>query len=46
MDRAERSTGGALVNVIAYKNDYVTAVEELKVIEATARVKKCTATAN
>jgi len=23
MDRAERGTGGALVNVIAYKNDYV-----------------------
>ena len=46
MDRAERSTGGALVNVIAYKNDYVTAVEELKVIEATARVKQCTTTAN
>jgi hypothetical protein len=41
MDKAEKSTGGALVNVIAYKADYVTAQEELKVIEATARAKNC-----
>jgi hypothetical protein len=41
MDKAERSTGGAFVNLIAYKSDYVTAREDLKVIDATARVKKC-----
>jgi hypothetical protein len=41
MDKAEQSTGGAFVNVIAYKSDYVAALEDLKLIEATARVKKC-----
>ena len=41
MDKSERSTGGAFVNLIAYKSDYVTAQEDLKVIDATARVKKC-----
>jgi hypothetical protein len=29
------------VNVIAYKADYVTATEQLKVLDATARDKKC-----
>ena len=29
MDRAEQSTGGAFVNLIAYKSDYVTAQEDL-----------------
>ena len=29
--------GGAIVNVIAYKTDYVSATEELKVLDATAR---------
>jgi hypothetical protein len=41
MDRSERSTGGTLVNVIAYKGDYVAVTEELKVIDMTLRVKKC-----
>ena|SRR5262249_53206402 len=41
MDKAEGSTGGAFVNLIAYKSDYVTAQEDLKVIDATAHVKKC-----
>jgi hypothetical protein len=41
MDRAERGAGGAFVNVIAYQADYVSAREELKVIDATARDKKC-----
>jgi hypothetical protein len=41
MDKAEHSTGGAFVNLIIYKSDYVTAQEDLKVIDATARVKKC-----
>jgi hypothetical protein len=30
-----------LVNVIAYKGDYVAATEELQVIDMTLRVKKC-----
>ena len=46
MDKAEQSTGGAFVNLIAYKSDYVTAQEDLKVIEATARVKKCSTPEN
>jgi hypothetical protein len=41
MDRARQSTGGAAIGVIAYQADYVTAVEQLKVIDATARIKKC-----
>ena len=41
MDHAEQSTGGTVVNVIAYKADYVTATEQLKVLDATARDKKC-----
>jgi hypothetical protein len=41
MDKAGRSAGGAVVNVIAYQSDYVNAGEELKVLEATARSKNC-----
>jgi hypothetical protein len=41
MDKAEHSTSGAVVNVIAYKGDYVSAMEEIKVLDATAREKKC-----
>jgi hypothetical protein len=43
MDKAEQGTGGTVVNVIAYQTDYVTAREELKVIETTARAKNCDA---
>ena len=32
---------GAVVSVIAYKSDYLAAQDELKVIDATARDKKC-----
>jgi hypothetical protein len=39
MDKAEQSTGGAIVNVIAYEADYVTAREQVKVIEETARLR-------
>ena len=46
MDRAEQGTGGAFVNVIAYKSDYVAVTEELKVIEGTMRVKKCSTQEN
>jgi hypothetical protein len=41
MDRAEQGAGGAFVNVLAYKADYVAASEELKVLDDTARTKNC-----
>ena len=41
MERAEQSAGGAVVNVLAYKGDYVAATEELKILENTARAKNC-----
>jgi hypothetical protein len=41
MDKAEKGAGGAVVSVIAYKGEYVAAQDELKVIDATARDKKC-----
>ena len=41
MDKARQGTGGAVVSVTAYQSDYVTAREELKVIDATARIEKC-----
>src|SRR5262249_30842631 len=39
MDRAEQSTGGDFVNLIAYKADYVTAQEDLKVIAWAVRAR-------
>ena len=41
MDKAKQSTGGSAISVVAYQGDYVNAREELKVIDATARAKKC-----
>jgi hypothetical protein len=41
MDKADQSTGGSVVNVLAYRADYVAASEELKVLENTARAKNC-----
>jgi hypothetical protein len=41
MDKAEQSTGGAIINVIAYQAEYAKARDELKVLEATARSKNC-----
>jgi hypothetical protein len=41
MDKAEQGTGGTVVNAIAYQTDYVTAREELKVVDTTARAKNC-----
>jgi hypothetical protein len=46
MSKAEQDTGGAVVNVLAYKADHVAASEELKVLEATARSKNCETPAN
>jgi len=41
MDRAEQGAGGAIVNVLAYKADYVAASEELQMLESAARAKNC-----
>jgi hypothetical protein len=41
MDKAEQASGGTFVNVIAYKGDHIAAHEELKLIDATRRAKKC-----
>jgi hypothetical protein len=46
MDRADRGAGGALVNVLAYKADYVAATEELKLLERAARAKHCSSPEN
>ena len=46
MDRAERSAGGSVVNLLAYKAEHVAASEELKVLESTARGKNCDDPAN
>jgi hypothetical protein len=41
MERAEQGTGGAIVNLLAYKADHVAANEELQVLEFAARSKSC-----
>jgi ABC-type glycerol-3-phosphate transport system substrate-binding protein len=41
MAKAEQSTGGAVINVIAYQSDYVHAKEQLQVLAAAARAKNC-----
>jgi hypothetical protein len=46
MARAEKSTGGAVINVIAYQTDYVTAREQVGLLDATARSKNCTTPEN
>jgi hypothetical protein len=46
MDKAEKGTGGTVVNVIAYKGDYRAIQDQLQVIDATARDKKCKAPEN
>ena len=46
MDKARQATGGAVINVVAYQNEYTATQEELRVIDATARLKKCSTPAN
>jgi hypothetical protein len=46
MNKAGQETGGAVVNVLAYKADHVAASEELRVLEAAARSKNCENPAN
>jgi hypothetical protein len=41
MAKAEKSTGGAMINVIAYQTDYVNAREQVGVLDAAARSKNC-----
>jgi hypothetical protein len=41
MDKAEQSSGGAVVNLLAYRADYAAATEELNVIENASRAKNC-----
>jgi len=41
MDKAERSPGGGVVNLLAYQSDYTAAGEELKLVERAARGKNC-----
>ena len=46
MDKADQGVGGAVVNVLAYRADYVAAGEELKVLDVAARAKNCENSAN
>ena len=46
MDKARQATGGAAINVVAYQGEYTATQDELKVIDATARLKKCSTPAN
>ena len=46
MAKAEKATGGAVINVIAYQTDYVNAREQVGVLDATARAKNCTTSEN
>ena len=46
MARAEKSTGGAVINVIAYQTDYVMAREQVGQLDAAARSKNCTTPEN
>jgi hypothetical protein len=41
MDKAEQSSGGAVVNLFAYKADYAAATEELRLVDSAARAKNC-----
>lgn len=46
MDKARQSTGGAAISLVAYQGEYTATQEELKLIDATARLKKCSTPAN
>jgi len=46
MDKADQSAGGTVVNVLAYRADYLAATEEIRMIEKTARSKNCNAPPN
>ena len=46
MDKARQATGGAAINLVAYQVEYTATQDELNVIDATARLKKCSTPAN
>ena len=41
MDKAAQGPGGAVANALAYRNEYLTVLGELKELENTALAKKC-----
>jgi hypothetical protein len=41
MGKAKQGTGGKVISAIDYQSDYDAVREEIKVIDATARIKKC-----
>ena len=41
MERAEQGVGGAVINIFAYKTEYVATSEEIKVLDSAARSKNC-----
>jgi hypothetical protein len=46
IDKAEQGTAGALVGAVVYRSDYAQTLQELTVIDATARTKDCLTTAS
>jgi hypothetical protein len=46
MGKAQEGTRGAFVDLIAYKDKYLAAQEELNVIEAAAGIKRCSTPEN
>jgi ABC-type glycerol-3-phosphate transport system substrate-binding protein len=46
MARSEQSTGGAVINVIAYQADYTQAQEQVRLLAAAARSKNCSTPEN
>ena len=41
INKAEGGAGGIFVSLLAYKSDYVAVEEDIRIIETTARSKKC-----
>jgi hypothetical protein len=41
MAKADQGVAGALVGTVAYRTDYISANEELRLLEETARAKNC-----
>jgi hypothetical protein len=46
IEKAEQGTAGALVSAVVYRSDYAQTLQELTVIDATARTKDCLTTAS
>jgi hypothetical protein len=41
MDKAERSAGGGVVNLLAYQSDYIAAGEEVQLVKRAQRQRNC-----